>query len=167
MFISFNELPDHARVWIYQSDRIITPGIKSVIEEQLNLFTSSWVAHRQPLQSSYTFLEDYFIVLAVDEQVSGASGCSIDSSTHAMKQIEEITGLDFFDRTIVAFKIDNKVMQLQLGELKQKFKEGVLNENTITFNTLADSVGVVRKNWRIPVKESWVKRYIQPVPLIQ
>jgi hypothetical protein len=162
MFIPFSKLPDHSRVWIYQANRIIEAEVRSIIEEQLISFTSSWVAHGHPLQSSFILLDDYFIVLAVDEQIGGASGCSIDSSTNAMKQIAEITGLDFFDRKIVAFEIDQEVKQLQLGDLKQKFKDGVLDENTITFNTLADSVGVVRKNWRIPVKESWVKRYIQP-----
>lgn len=162
MLIPFNKLPDHSRVWIYQADRMITPEIKSVIEEQLTLFTSSWAAHGQPLKSSYTLLDDYFIVLAVDEQTADASGCSIDSSTSALKQIALITGVDFFDRKVVSFEIDQKVKQFQLDELKQKFKDGVLNENTLTFNTLADSVGSVRKNWRIPVKESWLKRYIQP-----
>jgi len=162
MFLPFNKLADHSRVWIYQADRIITPAVKSVIEEQLISFTSIWAAHGQALQSSFTILDDYFIVLAVDEQFSGASGCSIDSSTSTIKQIAELTGLDFFNRKIVAFQIDQKVVQFRLSELKQKFIEGVLNENTITFNSLADSIGTVRKNWLIPAKESWVKRYIQP-----
>ena len=161
MFVSFDQLPDHSRVWVYQANNIITPAVQSVIEEQLALFTSSWSAHGASLRSSFIILDDYFIALAVDESLAGASGCSIDSSTSAMKQIAAKTGIDFFDRKIVSFEIDQKVKQFGLDELKQKFKDGLLNDKTITFNTLADTVGSVRRNWRIPIQESWLKRYIQ------
>lgn len=163
MFIAFNELPDQARVWIFQADKIMESEIKAFIEEKLMSFTSSWAAHGQPLQSSYLLLDDYFIVLAVDENMNAASGCSIDQATDAIKHIANATGLDFFNRKIVSFEIDQKVKQFDLKDLRQKFKERVLSKNTIIFNTLVDTAGALRQYWRIPVQESWVKRYIEPV----
>lgn len=162
MFVPFKNLPDHARIWVYQADRRIDPKEKLTIENNLSEFTSDWMAHGQPLQASFTILENYFVILAVNENVNDASGCSIDQSTQVMRQISEITGINFFNRTLVPFEISDEVKQINLSDLKQKYQEGLWNEHSIIFNTLAGSIEELRRNWRMKASMSWVKRFIKP-----
>lgn len=161
MFIPFDELPANARIWIYQADKVIGALERSIIERELFDFTSTWSAHGIALQSSFTILENRFVVLGVNEQVNDASGCSIDMSTNVMKGIFKLTGIDFFNRTLVPFEIKGEIIQFRLDQLKQKLKEGMWNEDSVTFNTLADSVGALRENWRLKASESWISRYIE------
>jgi hypothetical protein len=162
MFVPFVKLPDHARIWIFQADKIIEPPQHKIVDNELLAFTTSWSAHGNKLEASYAILEDYFIILGVDEEKNGTSGCSIDLCNQVIKQLEHDTGINFFNRTIVPFEIDGKVKQFSIHELKKKFADQELGENSITFNILAETVGALRHNWRIPVSQSWVKRYITP-----
>lgn len=162
MFVPFIQLPDNARIWIYQADRLIEPEQRKILENELLAFTSTWVAHGHPLESSFAVLEDHFVVLGVNEQVNQVSGCSIDQSTHAMRHLQQLTGIDFFNRTIVPFEIDGKVKQFSTQELRRKFATGELNGDSVTFNILENTLGALRHCWRIPAAKSWLKRYIEP-----
>lgn len=163
MFVEFDQLPSHARVWIYISDRQITPRDAALIDGALRAFTAEWAAHGAPLKSSYRISEDRFVLLAVDEEAHGASGCSIDTSVNAMKRIGAETGINFFDRSAVPFVIENQVVLLRLGELKQKYGSGVWNGHTLTFNILASTLGEIRDHWTVPAEKSWLKRYMEPL----
>jgi hypothetical protein len=162
MFVDFDDLPGSARVWIYQADRKFNETEAKLIHAALTPFTSEWAAHGTPLRSSYKILQDQFVLLAVDEQVNDASGCSIDTSVHVMKALGEAGGIDFFNRGLVAFLIDNEIVLLAIGELKQKYVSGVWNGQTPTFNILAQRVDDVRRNWILPAEKSWVSRYMEP-----
>src|SRR5690606_9953723 len=100
-------------------------------------FTGQWAAHGVPLRTSFLILDDHFIVLAVDEKYNNASGCSIDSSVHVVKEVMEKTAINFFNREQVAFKADEGVRFISMKELKRKYEEGVWQGHTQTFNTLA------------------------------
>ncbi|HEX5171068.1 MAG TPA: hypothetical protein VFW11_17955 [Cyclobacteriaceae bacterium] len=162
MYVPFSKLPDHARVWIYQSNKFIEPAQRLILERELLAFTSTWAAHGKSLEASFSILEDHFVVLAVDENQNGASGCSIDLSTHTIKHLEELTGIDFFDRGLIPFEINGQVTQIRIQELKEKFNSGELSEDSVTFNILADTIDSLRHMWRIPASKSWIKRYIGP-----
>ena len=81
-------LPDAARVWVYQSTRPFSEKETVVLKSQINGFVSEWTAHSQQLAAAGDVLMNQFIVLAVDEKQAGASGCSIDKSVHFLQSIE-------------------------------------------------------------------------------
>ena len=162
MFVPFNTLPDHARIWIYLADRTIEQNERSIIERELWDFTTSWTAHGQPLEASFLILENRFVVLGINEQLNDASGCSIDKSTTILKAIGQSIGLDFFKRTFVLSEMDGDLKEFGLKDLKQKFRDGAWNEHSMTFNTLAVTAGALREKWRVQASESWIKRYIEP-----
>ena len=163
MFVEFDQLPSDARVWIYTSNRKITPSDAALIDRALRDFTHEWAAHGAPLKSSYKILQDHFILLAVDEQAQGPSGCSIDTSVNVIKKIGAETGINFFDRSLVPFIIEDEVVLLRLGDLKQKYNSGVWNGQTATFNILAGTLREVRDHWIMPAEKSWLKRYMDPL----
>jgi hypothetical protein len=160
MFVPFHSLPDSARIWIYQSNRRFTSEELHAISAQLQTFTQQWAAHNQQLHTSFTILHDQFIVLAVDENVNGASGCSIDASVQAIKSISTQVQANFLNRSDVAFLIDSEVLIIPLPDLKAKLQEGVWNAETVMFNNVIQTKGELEHNWRTPAGKSWLKRYL-------
>src|SRR6188768_266542 len=113
MFVPFQSLPDHARIWIYQSERKITSEEKTIISDTLEAFTQQWAVHGQPMDASFAVLHDQFIILAANDQ---ASGCSIDSSVRTIKNLGDQLGVDFFNRNLIAFQKRNEVTTVVLQD---------------------------------------------------
>jgi hypothetical protein len=157
MLIPFHQLPATSRVWVYQADRKITSAEKGIISEVLTAFTQGWSVHGQPMETSFEIRQDYFIVLAANDQ---ASGCSIDSSVRAVKEAGAASGVDFFNRTNVAFHTAGGVSLLAMGELKTRYADGSWTEATPVFNNLVDTKAKLDEAWITPAGETWLKRYI-------
>lgn len=161
MFVPFESLPDHARIWIYQADKKFSPDEREIISRTLGQFTSEWSAHGQPLKTSYRLDFDQFIILAVDEQYNLPSGCSIDDSVHVIKSLGQQLMLDFFDRTKVAFKgPEGHTFLILVNELKQKYVDGIWGKDSLTFNNLIAVKRELISGWILPASETWLKRYL-------
>ncbi len=160
MLISFDQQPDHARVWIYQANRLLTDAEAAFVQNTLENQTIGWVAHGAPLTGSVQTLHHRFVVVAVDETQNRPSGCSIDASTRWLKDLGTEMKLDFFDRS-TAYLEDGDVKMLALNELKVAVTDGRLTPETTVFNNLVTTLGEFRKNWRVPARESWLKRYFR------
>src|ERR1044071_77519 len=167
MYVPFAQLPDHSRIWIYQANRKLPAQEKQVAEAALQEFCESWVAHQQPLKTSFSIEHDQFIILATDEDYHLPSGCSIDSSVRALKALGSQLGVDLFDRTKIAFLDKDAVVVYPMARLKELFESGTLKGNTITFNNLVPSRGDLVNNWRTPVESSWLVKYLGNSTLIK
>src|SRR5690606_39479131 len=82
-------LSQNSKIWIFQSTRNFTSEEINEIEQVLDIFMKEWNAHGAKLTAAYALPYDRFIVLAVDENVEPASGCSIDSMTRIIKARSE------------------------------------------------------------------------------
>lgn len=160
MFAPFNTLEDSARIWIYQASRNFTESEKNTISETLTAFTHAWVAHGNPLKTSFTILYDQFIVLAADEKYASASGCSIDSSVRVIRQLDQQFSLDLFDRTKIAFSRDGQVEMIPLNELAKALTEGRWTNNSLFFNNVIEAKGQLENEWQVPAAQTWLKRYL-------
>lgn len=160
MFVPFEKLPSSSRIWVFQANRPFTPGELEIADVRLRKFTDEWAVHGSPFDTSYSIRFDQFIVLAADESLQNASGCSIDSSVRVLKELEQLFGLELFDRNKVAFSIDGKVQLVPLQELKQNFQSGILNEETLSFNNLVATKEELEENWLVPAGKTWLKRYV-------
>lgn len=160
MFAAFETLDDSARVWVYQAGRKFTESEKSTIFDTLTAFTHSWVAHGNPLKTSFTILYDQFIVLAADENVNEASGCSIDSSVRIIRQLDEQFSLGLFDRTKIGFLKGEQLDMIPLNELPRALAEGHWNHDSLFFNNVIGSKGQLKNGWIVPAGETWLKRYL-------
>lgn len=162
MFVPFDTLENSARVWVYQSVRKFTEAEKLTISGALSAFTETWVAHGNPLRTSFNIFYDQFIVLAADESFNEASGCSIDGSVRVMKQIDEQFRLNLFDRSNVAFKKDS-VEVINLNNLSKTLAEGVWQSDTLVFNNLVVTKAELEKIWILPASQTWLKRYLTKI----
>jgi hypothetical protein len=160
MFASFESLEDSARIWIYQSSRKFTETEKSTISTTLEAFTHSWVAHGNPLKTSFAILYDQFIVLATDENFNEASGCSIDSSVRVIRLLDQQFSLDLFDRTKIGFLNGEQLEMIPLNELPNALTEGRWKQNSMVFNNVLSTKGQLTNGWIVPANQTWLKRYL-------
>jgi hypothetical protein len=160
MFVPFESMPPASRIWIFQANRPLSPSETQTAEARLRQFTEEWSVHGTPFETSFSIRDNQFIVLAADERQQNASGCSIDSSVRALKDLEQHFGIDLFDRNLVAFEADGKVVTVPLKDLKEKFHTGILTSETLTFNNVVSTKADLDTHWLVRAGETWLRRYI-------
>ncbi len=152
-FIS--QLPDNARVWVYQSNRPFTEEEVTQINEKINQFALSWASHGRDLVATGEVMYNRFVVMGVDQAQAGASGCSIDSSVHFIKSLEAEYSVDLFNRMLFAYELDGKVSAASREEFEALYAKGTIDDSTTVFNNLVDTVGGLREGWKVCLGESW------------
>jgi hypothetical protein len=150
-----------SRVWIYLSSREFAASEVSELNELIKKFCVQWAAHGKNLHAHGEVLHQRFIMLMVDESKAGASGCSIDTSVHFIQKIERDYNTQLFNRTLVAFKKEEQVRVINASEAKEMLSEERINDQTPVFNTLVQNKEEFDRNFVIPLRESWLVRYLQ------
>lgn len=130
------------------------------VEDLLNHFTANWKSHGTPVKGFATVFFGQFVILMADEQATGVSGCSTDSSVRLIKEIEQLYKVSLFERQNLAFVIKEKVELLPLSQLQYAADHRFINGNTLYFNNLVQTKEELENNWIIPVKESWLTKKI-------
>ncbi|MFT2010395.1 hypothetical protein ACMA1I_17095 [Pontibacter sp. 13R65] len=159
MYIPFDQLPTHARLWIYQANRPFTEKEQAEIKPMLQRFATEWSSHGTGLEASATLLHNQFLVLANNESATSASGCSIDKSVNFVREMEGHFQVSLFDRTQLAFLQEGEVQLVPLSAIKDKVSAGEINENSLYFDTLVNNLGELQAAWPRPAGSSWLSRY--------
>ena len=161
MIVEFNQLPDHARFWIFTSNRFLTQKEIASLNNELSLFVQKWTAHKQDLNASFSLMDDAILVVGVDESQTGASGCSIDSMTKEIFRLSQQMNIDWLNRFSVVIKSSEGNRAVNANDLKQLFSEGKINEQTLVSNSLLSAFGEVKTHLYLPIKDTWMSRYLQ------
>ncbi|WP_340077557.1 ABC transporter ATPase [Leptobacterium sp. I13] len=161
MLVTFDTLPDSSRIWIYQSNRKFSDIEIAEIEKKLKVFLEEWTAHGANLQASYQIKYNRFIIIALDQDLQAATGCSIDTSVRFIQQLEQEYNIDLLDKMNVSYKQGEYITYKPLIEFKKMAKNKAVSGNTIVFNNLVANKGEYLKHWEVPAKESWHSRFVK------
>lgn len=148
-------ISEHSRIWIYQADRVLTSQEEDRIQQKLDAFTSQWLAHGHELLASGEIRHNQFIILSVDEQQAGASGCSIDKSVKLMMELETEFNVNLFDRFIITYRDGGEIKTCNRQEFEARLRSGEVMADTIVFNNLISTRKALETSWEIPMKNSW------------
>ncbi len=140
------QLPDDAKIWIYQANRKLTSEDKAFIESKLPLFMNDWAAHGDKLNAFAEIISDYHIALSVVEDLAIASGCSIDASTRFVKMLEKSLEISFMDRFNMLIEIEGEFSYIHFSKLN------TLPENAIVYNNSVSTVGAFKNHWKQSAK---------------
>ena len=157
MIVDFNLLDDSSRVWIFQSDEIISDDKIDLINFNLKSFLQNWSSHGKELKCSYEIKFNLFIVIGVDSSFNNASGCSIDTLTNFIFDLQSKTNLNFFNRLAIAFRSNEKVTIKNMSEIKEMIKNEEFLTETIVFNNLVKTKKEYINAWESMAIESWHK----------
>ena len=149
MLADFHTLPEQARIWLYACEKALTQSqqdyILNVISEELK----GWNAHKQPLTAGVTILENHFIVVALDENKNGASGCSIDTLQNTIQKIEKELTFSLMNRLNVFCKIENEILCIP------SFKLASLVDKDTLFYDLTILTKSDLNTYLKPISEGW------------
>lgn len=160
MWVNFDELPSQSRIWVFQSNRMMSSDEQSSINDGVKHFVQKWSTHGVQVLASHVLFHNCFVVIAADEQIQAASGCSIDSLTALFKSFGMQYNMSFFDRFSIAYKMEDEVVISNLDDFKQLIDDGRIKPDTLVFNNLIERRQDLSTKWELPLKESWQKRYL-------
>ncbi len=160
MLVDFTTLPEESRVWIYQANRSFTDDEIAEIKSKLDIFISNWTAHGSDLQSGYDIKYKRFIIIALNQELNKATGCSIDASVHFIQQLEKDYNVDLMDKMNVSYKQGEYIAYKTLIDFKKMAKEKAVSKNTIVFNNLVTNIAEFNESWEVPASESWHSRFL-------
>ncbi|MDF2158837.1 hypothetical protein [Algoriphagus sp. CAU 1675] len=159
MYVDFEKLPDHSRVWVYQAERSLNPEEIEIISSRLKKFCEGWNTHGNMMPTSFSVLDDQILILAVDESGLGASGCSIDSSVRVLTELERLLQINLTDRGKVSFKAKEGFIRVTpaLG-IKSQVQAGEISPETLVINPQIQTKADIQELW-VSAGKSWLNKY--------
>ena len=154
MLVEFENISDNSRIWIYASPIFLNNENQTYISKLLSNHLDTWQAHQVPLKAAYTILENHFIVIALDENIASASGCSIDTLQHKIQEIENYLAVSLTNRLNVFCKVDDKIKCVPSKELS-KFA----NKETLFYDLTIQKKSDL-SSYLKPIKEGWCSRLV-------
>lgn len=154
--VSFDELPNNARMWVFPASRTLTPGESDALLRHVDAYLATWAAHGTPLRVGRDWRYDRFLLVAVDESPAGASGCSIDGLVRSIRSAEQKLGVTLTDNAPVWFKDGDAVTQASRDEFRELAKQGTVGGDTVVFDIAVTRLDALRKGrWELPARQSW------------
>lgn len=157
------DFSENSKVWIYQSSRLFLISEALEMEDLLQEFVNSWTSHGHTVKGYANLFYGRFIVIMADEQATGVSGCSTDSSVRTIKKIEKDYNVDMFDRQSLAFIVKDKIEVIPLAQVNYAVENSFITANTLYFNNTVQTRAELENRWIIPAGESWLKKYFVKV----
>ena len=162
MLVSFESLPKNSRIWIFPSSEEIDFRTKIKIRERLVKFISDWTSHNKNIQASFELPYNRFIVIALNQNLQNASGCSIDALMNLIQIFEKEFNMILLDRMNVLYRDKTKKIEyLTLKDFIVKVKSKSINSKTVVFNNLVINKEEYMKSWEVPALNSWHSRYFK------
>jgi hypothetical protein len=149
MLADFHTLPEQARIWVYASEKALTQNQQAYILNHISKHLKGWNAHKEPLTAGVTILENHFIIVGLDEDKNGASGCSIDTLQNTIQKIEKQLTLSLMNRLDVFYKIEDEILCIPSFKL-----ESVADKDTL-FYDLTILTKSDLNTYLKPISEGW------------
>lgn len=162
MLVDFNTLSDNSRIWIFQSALPLDAVAGNQLLQSVHWFINDWTAHQQSLTASAEIRDNYFLVVAVDEAVAGASGCSVDKLFRFVQGFERENGIRLTERNQVVLH-GAPATALPLDTVVERLKSGLMSADTAICDVTVESLGAYRSRFVAPVSQTWLSRYLVEV----
>lgn len=153
--VSFDSLPDAARVWVFGSSNPLYKSDSSILLKKVDEFLADWKAHGDPLTAGRTFSHDRFLVIAVDQDSASASGCSLDGLFRSLKDLEKQMGTSLLDRSLVYYSDNAGIHAVHRDEFTSLAASGAVSGNTLVFDPTVTTLGEWRARFESHAANSW------------
>ena len=159
------ETPDsietkNLRIMIYPSSRVLKSEEIEVVSERINYFLSGWTTHSEPLSASFRIERNQFLIIFIDEENAKAGGCSVDSLTSMIRDIDTEFGLDFLNRMKVSYIEKGETKTINLLDFKKGIKNGSIPQNIEVFDFSKETYSDYLSGFLLPLEKSWAKIYL-------
>ena len=155
--ISFQQLPDDARLWVFGAARALTAPEQAELLHAADRFLETWAAHGSPLTCARELSEGRFLMVGVDEASVPPSGCSIDALVNVLGALEEKLAVPLVGNGAVFYRTPSgEVSRVDRAAFRRLAGQGSVTPETAVFDTTLIRVGRLRDGgWERPARETW------------
>ena len=156
---TLEQLPSHSRLWAFTSGEPLGAELRAEIEKEVEHFLESWKAHGADLFAAAAFLHDRFLLIAVDQEKSSPSGCSIDALTRFLRDLGSRHGVDFLDAPNCCWRDDDGVHCVDRDQFRRLAEHGAVDKETTVFDLTVTSLADLRDGkFETDVDGTWYGR---------
>lgn len=160
--MSLDRLPDAARLWVFGATTPLTGAQRDALDADLTGFIRTWAAHGSSLMAAHAIVHDTFVVVAVDESVQGASGCSIDALSRHLAALETALDLTLLDGARIWYRTGaGDIVSCERHEFRDRSGQGEIDADTRVFDPTIETLGDLRDgSLERPAGGSWHARLL-------
>ncbi len=123
---------------------------------EVDRFLDEWHAHRVPLDCARDLRYDQFLLIGVDEEAAGVSGCSVDSLVRTMKALGRQLGAELVDHASVFYRDADAVRRVSREVFADAVSRGEVTPDTTVFDGTVTTTGALRAGrWEAPAHATW------------
>ncbi len=160
--VSFDTLPNDARVWVFGAAAPIRGSAAEQLMTAVDTHLAQWRAHGVPLVCARDWRDDRFLAVAVDEAATGASGCSIDGLFRVLTSIESAIGTSLVGGATVFWRdARGDVVVGDRPIFRTLAAAGEITAETCVFDTTVNTAGDWRSDFERPARETWHSHLIR------
>jgi hypothetical protein len=152
--VSFDSMPGRARLWIFAAERDLAPHERDGVFGVVDRFLDSWSAHGHPLTSARDLRHGRFLLVAVDDDAAGASGCSIDALVREIRALESRLSLALLDHGPVLYREGATIRRVARDEFADLARDGRVTRETPVFDNTIGKVEALDR-WEVPAGQAW------------
>jgi hypothetical protein len=150
-----------SKVWIYQSNRLLSISEALQLENILKDFVENWESHGAAVKGYANLFFGQFIVFMADDTDARICGRAVDAVTRFVQELEKQFAVNLMDRQTLGFIVKDNIQLLPFSQLNYAIENNFINTDTLYFNNLVINKKELLNNWLIPVKESWLMSKIK------
>jgi len=156
MHIPFDSIPEDSRIWIFPSSRKFYPQELKSIHTSVEDFLTIWKSNDSPIEASFQIKYDRFIIIATTETKNALNLEAHDALSHFIQKLEKTFSVTLIDKINVCFKQGEYVQYKELVAFKKLIKTRSVSKNTIVFDNMISTKGMLKEDWEIYLSESWL-----------
>ena len=157
MTVSFSELPDSSKIWIFPSSRKFYDNEMPELFTKIESFLKDWTE----LSCGFELKYDRFIIIGVDTSEKNLTLKNHDDLTIFIQKLEAEYEVTLLDRINVCYKQGQFVQYKDLIDFKKMLKAGSVSKKTMVFDNMINEKQYLEYDWEIPITESWLNRFIK------
>ena len=158
MYVDVEYLPDTATVYVFPSRKLLTVAQQAVFRKELREFLKDWRAHDESL-SAGLYIDDYRVVLFIDESVARPSGCALDEWNHKLSELAREAKVEcpYYHQVLCPEGETYRLFTQE--EALAAWKEGNLNKETLIVQPQPKTKGnFFSSKGRVALGESWLAK---------
>ena len=154
--VSFDSLPDDARVWVFGAAEEMEPTARLQLLDAVDEYLAQWHAHGEPLRCARDWRDERFLAIGVDQSTAGASGFSIDGLFRTIARLEPELGTKLLGGGRVYYRAgDGRIASTTRPAFVALARAGDVGPETPVFDTSITTASAWREAFERPMRESW------------
>lgn len=149
------------KVWIFVIQNELNSEDLYKIKEECKTFIEQWTSHEQELDAEFELYKNRLLIFKNNEGFNPIGGCATDKLFHFIQKLESKYNVSLLNRQLVVYENNNEGLQVcSINDLERYLQEGILNENTIIYNTSIMHSSEYDQ-FAQTLKDSWLSQILQ------